>query len=488
MREGKPWQQEGMGEPQSEFHEALAKFYSGRIKAPEAFTYTDAGDLVGHAVSRKKGGVIEIGKEELRITLPNYRSLTTEERDTQEGERKARIEEAEGVFETARKELRELLERKKAANVLAVAAGANNEEGDIEVDDLALEIVIKNMEVQAADSALQAARYPLRLFDQWERVPRPLLFIDDSRQEKKVPEVNIFRTRPFTLQTTYVRTVEGGEGGVVGGKRKKRAIDAGSVAGVAVAGAGAGASVDAGGEIIRVRVVLPMLEKNINAFLNPWFPAPIIYKGQGYLHAYQAAMAGTAELLGDAAAAAQIRAATTPEAMTYKPKESISPETYNRVLAEVLFATTDEKFKQNPELGVRLLQTGMDRIVIVPPGDSLDTVLGTGLDVASPNIKDVSKWTGQNRLGFYIEQVRQRRRDARAAEQAAAAAALEAGAPAAGILDTAAAATATVAGAFADATGAAIDAATDALGLGEDEEEVDEEDEEVAEAPGEMGV
>jgi ribA/ribD-fused uncharacterized protein len=293
-----------------------------------------------------------------------------------------------------------------------------------------------------------------------------MLFIDESRQDNKVQVVNVFRTRPFTLQASSVR-IQGGDATATGGKRKKRTAEATDAVTETVAGGGTGA----GGEVVRVRVVLPAVEKNLNAFLNPWFPAPITYKGQGYLHAYQAAMASTAELLGDAEAAAQIRVATTPEAMTYTPRETVSPETFNRVLAEVLFATTEAKFKQNPELGVRLLQTGMDRVAIVPPGDSLDTVLGTGLDVASPNIKDVSKWTGQNRLGFYIEQVRQRMREAKAAEQAAAAAALEAGAPAAGVLDTAAAASATVAGAVAGAAGAAgaamgsaMEAVTDALG------------------------
>lgn len=464
-----------MGESQSEYHAALVKFYEGRARAPDAFVYTDTGDLVGRAITKKRGGTVEIGREELQITLPNYRPLTKEERETQEGERRARIEEAEAAFETARKELRDLLERKKAANALAAAAAGGSAEsntGSEEEEDLALEIVVKNTEVQAADFALQAARFPLRALELWERVPRPLLFIDDSREDKKVPEVNIFRTRPFSLQATYVRAVEGSEGGVVGGKRKKRAAEAASTAA-------------SGAEVVRVRVVLPTVEKNINGFLNPWFPAPVTYKGQGYLHAYQAAMASVAEQLGDAEAAAQIREATTPELMTYKPKETIAPETFNRALAEVLFATTEEKYKQNPELGVRLLQTGMDRIAIVPPGDPLDTVLGTGLDVASPNIKDASKWTGQNRLGFYIEQVRQRLREANAAKQAAAAGALEAaagaGAPAAGtvagVIDTAA-------GAIAEAAGAAVDAATDALGLGGEEEEASEEGSEEVVAEG----
>ena len=463
MREGKPRQQEeqeGMTEPQSEVHSALEKFYKGHGKTPEEYVYTDSGDLVAYAVAKKRGASIgERGKETLRITLPNYRPLTNEERNTQELERKTSIVAAEAVFEAARRELRDLLQRRKE-----VIGAEDGNEGD--ADELTEEILLKNMEVQEADYALQAIRYPLRMLEEWPRVYRPFLFIDDSREDRKVPMVNVFRTRPFTLQATYVRIAEGEGAGVTGttGEKKKRSR--------------ATATTAPAGEIVRVRVVQPALEKNINAFLNPWYPAPITFKGQGYRHAYQATMASVAEELGDAEAAARIMAAATPEEMTYKPKEGTAAETYAQLLSNALFATLQAKFKQNPELGVRLLQTGTDRVVIVPPGDALDTLLGTGLDIASPNIKNPTKWTGQNRIGFYIEQVREDLQAARTAEKTAMAAAMEEAGAGAGagadagaiVMDTAAAAVAATTEAVSDVAGAVADAVADAFGVGEDAE------------------
>jgi ribA/ribD-fused uncharacterized protein len=270
-----------------------------------------------------------------------------------------------------------------------------------------------------------------------------MLFIDDSREDSNVPLVSVLVRRPFTLQQSYVRVQEEGTG--ISKKKRKAAIAEAPVL-----------------EAVRVRIVKPTIE-GVNGFLNPWFPVPITYKGQGYLHAYQAAMASVAELLGDAEAAAQIRLATTPEAMTYVPMEGIAPETYNRALAEILFATTEEKYKQNPELGVRLLQTGTDRIVIVPPKDPLDTVLGTGLDIKSSDIKDPSKWTGQNRLGFYIEQVRNRVAAERMEAKSVAAAAMEAAISTAGGVGAAVGAAGAGAGAaLAATTGVIADAATGA--------------------------
>lgn len=462
-----------MEEPQSEIHDALVEFYKGRRLAPDVTVYNETGDLVKYALIKKKGGAIEQGVEEFRISLPSYRPPTKEELEAQEAERKERIEQAEGAFEGARRELRALIKQRAAIAAGEEVAAAEGEEGGgaSTYASLTEEILLKNIELADLDSAVKDARSALQLVVPYRRkVPRTMLFIDDSREDTNVPLVNVLVRRPFTLQQSYVRVQEEGAG-ISKKKRKAAAVTEAPAL-----------------EAVRVRVVKPTIE-GVNGFLNPWFPAPVTYKGQGYLHAYQAAMASVAELLGDAEAAAQIRLATTPEAMTYVPKEGIAPETYNRVLAEILFATTTEKFKQNPELGIRLLQTGTDRIVIVPPGNPLDTVLGAGLDIKNPDIKDPGKWTGQNRLGFYIEQVRNRMAAERAEAKTAAAAAMEAAISTAGDAGAAmgaagagaAAALAATTGVIADAaTGAAaaagdafadaFDAIGDVLGVGGEEE------------------
>ncbi len=420
-----------------------------------------------YSAAKKKEGEVGQGAEEYRISLNSYRPLTREEREEQEAERREKIKQLEGELETARKELRGLV-RNRAALAVGRGAGAGaeregeeNEEGEggNSYEELAYEILDKNDDIALLDKQLFDARYALHAVMAERRIPRTALFIDDSRIDTNVPIVLTMIKRPFTLQQMYVRVQEGGmEAGI---RKKKRA---GTVTAAPAM------------EVVRVRVVKPSIE-GINGFLNPWFPAMIQYKGKGYPHAYKAAMQSVAAELGDAAEVARIEVATTPEEMTYRRNERIAAESYNRVLSKILLDTTREKFRQNPELGVRLLQTGTERIVIVPPVDPLDTVLGTGLDIKSPDIKDPTKWTGQNRLGFYIEQVRNELQTASAEKKSAAAAVMEA------VIDTAGAAGGAGAGAaaaIAATTGAVVDAAGDAfavafdaigdvLGVGEEE-------------------
>lgn len=453
-----------MTEPQSNVHEALVQFYSGRKTAPDAYAYTDTGDLVKYAIVKKKGGGIELGAEEQRISLPTYRPLTKEERETQEAEYRQRVLDAEGAFEGARRELRELIREREvlqAAGGGAAGAGAADAEGGEPVGEEGLKdlIILKNIEIGDLDRALMDARSALQVV-LGKKVIRPALFIDDSRIETSIPVVYILAKRPFTLQQTYIRVQEEGAGVR---KQKRKAVVTEAAAPL---------------EVVRVRVVKPTSIEGtgINAFLNPWFPVRIIYKGEGFVHAYQALMASVAREVGDAEAAAQILAATTPEAMTYTPREGIPVETYNRALMTLLMDVTREKFKQNPELGVRLLQTGTDRIVIVPPKDPLDTVLGTGLDTKNPDIKDPSKWTGQNRLGSALEHVRNELQAKQTEEKSAMAAAMEAAIDTAGAAGAAgagaAAAVAATTGAVIDAAGGAFsdafEAIGDVLGVGEE--------------------
>ena len=137
------------------------------------------------------------------------------------------------------------------------------------------EILLKNREIADLDNAVKDARSALQLVVPYRRkVPRTMLFIDDSREDSNVPLVSVLVRRPFTLQQSYVRVQEEGTG--ISKKKRKAAIAEAPVL-----------------EAVRVRIVKPTIE-GVNGFLNPWFPVPITFKGQGYLHAYQAAMAALA--------------------------------------------------------------------------------------------------------------------------------------------------------------------------------------------------
>ena len=109
----------------------LKKFYKGRAKRPERFTYNEEGDLV---IYKKKGGDIESV-----ITLPTYREPTEAEIEAQETERREAIAAAEVEFETALRELRSLIE-----------TGAELSE-----------LLAANKRVAVKDTLLQKARFPV---------------------------------------------------------------------------------------------------------------------------------------------------------------------------------------------------------------------------------------------------------------------------------------------------------------------------------------
>jgi ribA/ribD-fused uncharacterized protein len=63
-----------------------------------------------------------------------------------------------------------------------------------------------------------------------------------------------------------------------------------------------------------------------------------------------------------------------------------------------------EKFRQNPDLGAKLLATGNDIIVEASPTDK---IWGIGLAADHPDATDPAKWKGTNWLGEVLMRVRQ---------------------------------------------------------------------------------
>jgi ribA/ribD-fused uncharacterized protein len=62
-----------------------------------------------------------------------------------------------------------------------------------------------------------------------------------------------------------------------------------------------------------------------------------------------------------------------------------------------------EKIRQHPSIEELLLQTESDVIAEV---DKHDTYWSNGMDLAEPNINDMTKWTGKNKLGQILMKIR----------------------------------------------------------------------------------
>jgi hypothetical protein len=100
--------------------------------------------------------------------------------------------------------------------------------------------------------------------------------------------------------------------------------------------------------------------------------------------------------------------ATTPAEISYSlnniPGDKDANEIkWNTKLKELLFDINLEKFKQYPELGQKLIQTGKAQLGAVEPDDN---VLGIGISIDNPDANNSGMWTGQNLLGRTLEQVR----------------------------------------------------------------------------------
>ena len=76
---------------------------------------------------------------------------------------------------------------------------------------------------------------------------------------------------------------------------------------------------------------------------------------------------------------------------------------WNGVRQIIVYNGLLAKFEQHEKLKRKLLDTGDEIIIEASPKDM---IWGAGLDADDPDILDMSKWKGQNLLGFTLMQVR----------------------------------------------------------------------------------
>ena len=77
---------------------------------------------------------------------------------------------------------------------------------------------------------------------------------------------------------------------------------------------------------------------------------------------------------------------------------------WNGLRQVVVYNGLLEKFKQNEELRKKLLATGNS---VLAECAVMDKIWGIGLGMKDENRFDMSKWTGQNLLGFTLMEIRE---------------------------------------------------------------------------------
>ena len=146
-------------------------------------------------------------------------------------------------------------------------------------------------------------------------------------------------------------------------------------------------------------------------FMSNWYKCNFEC-GYQYSSMEQYMMHQKSLLFGDVKMAAKImETSSVRQCKAYGRKVSNFDDTiWNGVKQIIVYNGLLSKFEQHEKLKKKLLDTGDEIIIEASPKDM---IWGAGLDADDPDILDMSKWKGQNLLGFTLMQVREelRRRE-----------------------------------------------------------------------------
>jgi len=335
----------------------LERFYRAKAKAGLDGDY--GYDADGNLVQRdKKGTVIKT------ITLPTYRRPTNEEYDIMEKTHREAIADAERLVDEARS---------------ALYTMSQNPERDIST------MLQLNRAVTDAESKLVRVRFPLMHIEHVEGIPFKQVDFTQPNNNRKVPySMTFLETRPFTLQEQYVRVGENPERPLVSVAEAKSRLQAAEKAPV---------------------IVFEGTESDDYGYLSLDWAITIDFHSTMYHSAKQAIYAELAKFFNDEVHLPQLLAAKTADEIDYSledvPGEN-NTEKWNEQLRKLIYEVNLAKFKQYPELAMKLLETKNAILGAYLPGDAM---LGTGISIENVDAKDITKW-GENVLGTALMNIR----------------------------------------------------------------------------------
>lgn len=146
-----------------------------------------------------------------------------------------------------------------------------------------------------------------------------------------------------------------------------------------------------------------------NGYLSNWYMSDFEIEGQHFTSMEQYMMYSKAITFGDSEIAKQILA--TSDAGKVKALgravKNYSEPIWNGTRQIVVYNGLLAKFEQNESLKEQLIATGD---MILAECAVSDLVWGIGLPMHTDDKQDLSKWRGQNLLGFTLMQVREKLR------------------------------------------------------------------------------
>ncbi len=379
---------------------ALRKFYRMRAKQPSLYGYDGRGNLV----ERDSNGSVKT-----TIPLPKYRPLNPSEIAELETSRREAIVEAEDKYNTAMEELRQAIKDFNAGRVLPNA-----------VKDAQLA-------VQEADIIRSQTMYP----EYFVRVLSGLDFKDiyeDARINRKL-DFNVFQAQvcDHRLRSLWSKEMtvqeeqeeEEAAADVDADAETDEEMPSEQVGGSALAKQGPDSN---------VVIIFNRPDDNEYGYLANDWPIEFNWRGIKYFTVDQALAAAKAQFFGkpeDVKEIMKTRSTTTMRSIARKMGEApgqhgslvhagglaaapIAETPNERVVREqrnaawekerynILVSLLLAKFRQNPQIGKLLIETGD---AILARADHRDIDDGIGIAITDPRAGHQSKWRGKNLLG-----------------------------------------------------------------------------------------
>jgi predicted NAD-dependent protein-ADP-ribosyltransferase YbiA (DUF1768 family) len=368
--------------------ETLAKmgdFFIGRKRDVKSFFYTTGGDLEikEGATLRKRGKPLPGGVIQLKRFLP----LEVEERAVLDDARLEDLAEVEQRFEEATQRLRDAW----ANHEMAVAAGGST-------GSEVRAVVAANQQVAELDAERNAIRSAMRVVT---TIPNPLtreILLDQFYETRKLfrdgaANKNVYRLamsdfKPEHFYGKYVPDEAVAEA--------EEAVEE-DAAGIKPDEAAFRTKIKDG----RIaRIFFDTGKSPINDPLSPFWPIKLQIRETQYnfpLQAYEAERAK--EFKKDTLRENIMKATSTRTIRLLTRAEEGDPADARGLWKEIYTAIA----QQHPEWKASLLATATDALVYADPRKGSS---GIGVDAASPDALDPTKWKGENIVGIVLETLR----------------------------------------------------------------------------------
>lgn len=361
---------------------AINKFFAGRAKLPDYYSFTADGNLEikegGGKKSKMPAGIIQ-----LRRFIP----LEPSERTAIE---EARLEALTGLdeeYETETATLRAAMEDYKSTGSMRGVLSSNQKLTEIDARRNAVRSAVRNI------VAIQNPAVNEILLDQ--RYEERRLFDNKDFFEKEVARLALYTFLPEVDQGKYV----------AGDLKEDTEVK----------------EAEAANEILyrqrlkdgRSARVFYDTDSDVNGFMSPMWSVDFTLKDTRYSSPIQAYEVERAKELGETALADSLLKTRSPRTIRLLTRKTKGHPSDARGLWVKIYTAI---YEQHPILKAKLLDTGSDALVFA---DVREGPSGIGLSEKDSAALDPAKWKGENAVGLAQETVRTRMREGVVDEAAA---------------------------------------------------------------------